>query len=137
MQKLQKKIYFKGEKLIDICQKWCWWICTPLTMHAPPTNYLNLRIKAETVTVEADAMKYNSVHTVLVPACPISGPDKCRTYTYRCIRSISCDTLGFYAEIQIIFGTVCTSILLYNTYWAIAQLGLLYTDRPRINITFI
>ena len=53
-----------------------------------PKNEQNLRIKTEPVTA--------FVYIHLAP----------KLDTYCCIRS-SCDRLGFYAKIQIIFGTVC------------------------------
>ena len=64
------------------------------TVHCPK-NSLNLRIKTEPVTVEADAM----VNAWFLGQIYVNNQN------LRCIRSRS-DRLRFYAEIQIIFGTV-------------------------------
>ena len=65
------------------------------TVHCPK-NSLNLRIKTEPVTVEADAM----VNAWFLGQIYVNNQN------LRCIRSRSDRLRFFYAEIQIIFGTV-------------------------------
>ena len=75
-----------------------------VTMHCPKNYLINL-LKTDSVTVGAAA----AVENMSGFWARYVDVNKSRTevYTiYSCIRS-TWDNLGFYAEIQIIFGTVC------------------------------
>ena len=67
------------------------------TSHCPKNN-LNLSIITELIRAGADAKAY-------MPTCMVHKPNK-----YHCICSYR-DGLGFYAKIQIIFGTVCATLI--------------------------
>ena len=69
--------------------------------HTAPKNKLNLRIKPGLITTGADA-------TVNVCFFPNMCKQKPNMYILYCCSRSSCDRLGFNAEIQKIFGTVCT-----------------------------
>ena len=72
-------------------------------MHCPKNN-LNLCIKTEPVTVEADTTVY----------VWFSSDHRNVNKRISCCICSSCDKLGFYAEIQIMFGTVCLSMILFD-----------------------